>query len=140
MHSPHCFGCNSLSVLHCTDPGPVVLLSISLFRIIKMEIVRLKQLKITKKYIYYQPFHYNHILLPKQLPAEHNEMGCATLAEMSATYTIMIESLKMSATFKVSCIKSSIAPFCHYFAYAALQSAIYCIFIYCVSLCMDQNK
>lgn len=68
-------------------------------------------------------------------------MGCATAAERSATYTTtMIESLKMSATFKVSCIKSCIAPFCHYFACTALKSAIYCIFTHCISLRVDLNK
>lgn len=51
----------------------------------------------------------------------------------------MIESLKMSATFNVSCIKSCIEPFCDHFAYA-LKSAIYCLFVDCVSLCTDLNK
>lgn len=31
----------------------------------------------------------------------------------------MIESLKLSATFEASCIKSRTAPFCHDFVYTA---------------------
>lgn len=81
--------------------------------------------------MYYQPVHFNHILLLKQLPVEHNHMDCATLAERSATYTIiMIESLKMSATFKVSCIKSCIAPFC---------SFLHLLCLHCFEVCMALN-
>lgn len=73
--------------------------------------------------MYCQPIHHNHTVF--FLPPEHNEMGYATPAERSATHTIiMVESLKMSATFKASCIKSCTAPFCHDFAYTALK--FYC--------------